>query len=32
MKMKNKTFKIILEIVKVIVSALLGYLGGNAVM
>jgi len=30
--MKNKTIKIILEIVKVIVSALLGYFGGSAVM
>lgn len=30
--MKNKTIKIILEIVKVIASALLGYFGGSAVM
>lgn len=28
----NKSIKIILEIVKVVVSALLGYFGGNAVM
>lgn len=28
----NKTVKIILEIIKVVVSALLGYFGGSAVM
>lgn len=28
----NKTVKIILELAKVIISALLGYFGGNAIM
>lgn len=28
----SKTFKVILEIVKLVVTALLGYYGGNAVM
>lgn len=28
----NKTVKVILEIVKLVVTALLGYYGGNAVM
>lgn len=30
--MNNKTVKIILEIVKLVATALLGYFGGNAVM
>lgn len=29
-KMKKKTIKTIIEIIKVVVSALLGYFGGNA--
>lgn len=28
----NKTVKVILEIVKLVVTALLGYYGGNAMM
>lgn len=28
----NKTIKVILEIVKLVATALLGYYGGNAVM
>lgn len=30
--MKNKTVKVILEIVKLVATALIGYFGGNAVM
>lgn len=29
--MKKKTIKTIIEIIKVVVSALLGYFGGNAI-
>lgn len=32
MATSNKTIKLILEIVKLVASALLGYLGGSAVM
>lgn len=28
----NKTLKMVLEIVKIVVSAILGYYGGNAIM
>lgn len=28
----NKTVKMVLEIVKIVVSAILGYYGGNALM
>ena len=28
----NKTVKMVLEIVKIVVSAILGYYGGNAIM
>lgn len=28
----NKTVRLVLEIVKVVVSALLGYFGGNAIL
>lgn len=30
--MKNKTIKVILEIVKLVATALLGYFGGNVVL
>lgn len=30
--MENKTIKIILEIIKLVVTALLGYFGGSAVL
>lgn len=28
----NKTLKIVLEIVKIVVTAILGYFGGNAII
>lgn len=28
----NKTVKVVLEIIKLVASALLGYFGGNAIM
>lgn len=30
--MSTKVFKLILEIIKLVVTAILGYLGGNAIM